>query len=126
MTNTPWGERVTFLFDPKGEQVPKALHVSPFMDMQGTWCAPGGRLRARPVASIHMPCLTCVLLQPPAASPLSAPLHSLPLLTWGLSVGATVKVRLFSRQHHATLAICIRGNSCWTLGHLCAALQCHQ
>ena len=39
VTNTPWGARVSFLFDPRGQDVPKALHVSPFMDMRGTWCA---------------------------------------------------------------------------------------
>jgi DUF1365 family protein len=43
VTNTPWGERVTFLFRPGGETVPKALHVSPLMDMRSTWCA--GRRR---------------------------------------------------------------------------------
>ena len=37
VTNTPWNERVTFAFDPAGASVRKALHVSPFMDMQGTW-----------------------------------------------------------------------------------------
>ena len=37
VTNTPWGERVTFNFDPAGQRVPKALHVSPFMDMRGDW-----------------------------------------------------------------------------------------
>lgn len=39
VTNTPWGERVTFAFDPKGTVVPKALHVSPMMDMANSWCA---------------------------------------------------------------------------------------
>ena len=38
VTNTPWGERVTFKFDPAGDATPKALHVSPFMDMQNEWC----------------------------------------------------------------------------------------
>lgn len=38
VTNTPWGDRVTFLFRPDGEHVPKSLHVSPLMDMQNTWC----------------------------------------------------------------------------------------
>lgn len=38
VTNTPWGERVTFLFDPCGESTPKALRVSPMMDMKGEWC----------------------------------------------------------------------------------------
>lgn len=38
VTNTPWGERVTFLFDHRGAVVPKALHVSPMMDMHNTWC----------------------------------------------------------------------------------------
>lgn len=37
VTNTPWAERVTFLFRPGGETVPKALHVSPLMDMRSTW-----------------------------------------------------------------------------------------
>eukprot|EP00250_Pteridium_aquilinum_P024569 c2925_g1_i1 orf=81-1100(+) len=37
VTNTPWGERVTFLFDPNGDTVAKPLHVSPFMDMLGFW-----------------------------------------------------------------------------------------
>jgi DUF1365 family protein len=39
VTNTPWGERVRFLFDPKGTSVPKCLHVSPMMDMKSTWYA---------------------------------------------------------------------------------------
>ena len=37
MTNTPWGARVRFAFDPTGETVNKALHVSPFMDMESSW-----------------------------------------------------------------------------------------
>ncbi|KAL5577251.1 hypothetical protein UlMin_018950 [Ulmus minor] len=37
VTNTPWGERVTFVFDPKSDLVAKPLHVSPFMDMHGNW-----------------------------------------------------------------------------------------
>lgn len=37
VTNTPWGARVTFPFRPDGEKVPKAMHVSPFMDMHSTW-----------------------------------------------------------------------------------------
>jgi DUF1365 family protein len=43
VTNTPWNERVVFAFDPtpvvdeRGATVPKALHVSPFMDMLGEW-----------------------------------------------------------------------------------------
>ena len=41
MTNTPWGGRVNFLFDPKGETVAKALHVSPLMDMTSTWILKG-------------------------------------------------------------------------------------
>jgi hypothetical protein len=39
VTNTPWGERVTFAFNPKGERVQKSLHVSPFMDMGNIWWA---------------------------------------------------------------------------------------
>ena len=37
VTNTPWGERVVFNFEPNGQRVPKSLHVSPFMDMEGEW-----------------------------------------------------------------------------------------
>ncbi|KAJ7569114.1 hypothetical protein O6H91_01G141800 [Diphasiastrum complanatum] len=37
VTNTPWGERVTFVFDPKSDVIAKALHVSPFMDALGQW-----------------------------------------------------------------------------------------
>lgn len=37
VTNTPWGERVLFVFDPKSDLVAKPLHVSPFMDMLGNW-----------------------------------------------------------------------------------------
>jgi DUF1365 family protein len=37
VTNTPWGDRVTFLFDPRGTSVPKVLHVSPLMDMMNVW-----------------------------------------------------------------------------------------
>jgi hypothetical protein len=45
VTNTPWGERVTFVFDPKGQRVQKALHVSPFMDMDNVWCVAAGAAR---------------------------------------------------------------------------------
>ncbi|KAB1222599.1 hypothetical protein CJ030_MR2G000416 [Morella rubra] len=48
VTNTPWGERVSFVFDPNSDLVAKPLHVSPFMDMHGTWSiranAPGYNL----------------------------------------------------------------------------------
>ncbi|KAE8700766.1 protein TIFY 5A [Hibiscus syriacus] len=37
VTNTPWGERVLFVFDPDSDLVAKPLHVSPFMDMLGNW-----------------------------------------------------------------------------------------
>ncbi|XP_062160493.1 uncharacterized protein LOC133867744 isoform X1 [Alnus glutinosa] len=37
VTNTPWGERVSFVFNPNTDLVAKPLHVSPFMDMLGTW-----------------------------------------------------------------------------------------
>ncbi|KAI3719686.1 hypothetical protein L6452_20588 [Arctium lappa] len=37
VTNTPWGERVRFLFNPNSDIVAKPLHVSPFMDMLGSW-----------------------------------------------------------------------------------------
>lgn len=49
VTNTPWGERVVFTFEPEGDALPKPLHVSPFMDMASTWRfsapPPGERLR---------------------------------------------------------------------------------
>ncbi|GAB4840640.1 hypothetical protein Ancab_021407 [Ancistrocladus abbreviatus] len=48
VTNTPWGERVSFVFNPDSDLVAKALHVSPFMDMLGSWSikatAPGDDL----------------------------------------------------------------------------------
>ncbi|GMH01476.1 hypothetical protein Nepgr_003315 [Nepenthes gracilis] len=48
VTNTPWGERVSFIFNPSSDLVAKALHVSPFMDMMGSWnimaTAPGDSL----------------------------------------------------------------------------------
>ena len=39
VTNTPWNERVRFCFDSSNgyARVGKSLHVSPFMDMRGTW-----------------------------------------------------------------------------------------
>ncbi|XP_010275982.1 PREDICTED: uncharacterized protein LOC104610858, partial [Nelumbo nucifera] len=37
VTNTPWGERVSFIFNPDSDLVAKPLHVSPFMDMLGNW-----------------------------------------------------------------------------------------
>lgn len=37
VTNTPWGERVVFIFYPNSDVVAKPLHVSPFMDMLGNW-----------------------------------------------------------------------------------------
>ncbi|XP_050234266.1 uncharacterized protein LOC126682585 [Mercurialis annua] len=37
VTNTPWGERVTFAFNPNLDLVPKTFHVSPYMDMLGKW-----------------------------------------------------------------------------------------
>ncbi|CAN6196891.1 unnamed protein product [Urochloa humidicola] len=37
VTNTPWGERVMFTFQPNSDLVAKPLHVSPFMDMLGNW-----------------------------------------------------------------------------------------
>lgn len=35
VTNTPWGERVTFVFNPEYDVVAKPLHVSPFMVCYG-------------------------------------------------------------------------------------------
>ncbi|GER42723.1 hypothetical protein STAS_19538 [Striga asiatica] len=57
VTNTPWGERVTFLFNPNSDLVAKPLHVSPFMDMLGNWkmktSEPNDNLHV--VISVHHP-----------------------------------------------------------------------
>ncbi|KAB2029316.1 hypothetical protein ES319_D05G153600v1 [Gossypium barbadense] len=37
VTNTPWGERVSFVFDPNSDLVAKPLHVSPFMALKLWW-----------------------------------------------------------------------------------------
>eukprot|EP00210_Caulerpa_lentillifera_P001883 g1812.t1 len=37
MTNTPYGSRVWYLFNPKGDRFCKALQVSPFMGMDLEW-----------------------------------------------------------------------------------------
>jgi DUF1365 family protein len=39
VTNTPWGERTSYVLDPAGGRVDKDLHVSPFMpmDQQYAW-----------------------------------------------------------------------------------------
>ncbi|KAM0851329.1 hypothetical protein ACQ4PT_052498 [Festuca glaucescens] len=48
VTNTPWGEKVMFTFQPGSDLVAKPLHVSPFMDMLGNWSiradAPGNNI----------------------------------------------------------------------------------
>ncbi|KAI3873327.1 hypothetical protein MKW92_017538 [Papaver armeniacum] len=37
-TNSPWGERLSFVFNPHDSDcIAKQLHVSPFMDMLGNW-----------------------------------------------------------------------------------------
>ncbi|GJP71378.1 hypothetical protein CLOP_g2214 [Closterium sp. NIES-67] len=59
VSNTPWTDRVTFLFAPLLDRVPKPLHVSPFMDMQSTW-----EMRALPPShriSLHITALHPVL-----------------------------------------------------------------
>mmetsp|Transcript_21522 Transcript_21522/g.41963 ORF Transcript_21522/g.41963 Transcript_21522/m.41963 type:complete len:328 (+) Transcript_21522:122-1105(+) len=37
VTNTPWGDRVRFAFDPRGDVLPKPMHVSPLQDMNASW-----------------------------------------------------------------------------------------
>ncbi|XP_056689393.1 uncharacterized protein [Spinacia oleracea] len=78
VTNTPWGERVTFVFDPSSDVVAKALHVSPFMDMQGSWkmkaTAPGRDLSV--VISVQHPDLGehfCAVLRAQRVSSSNAP-----------------------------------------------------
>ena len=48
VTNTPWGERHSYVLDPAGGRLDKSLHVSPFMPMtqQYAWrlTAPGEQL----------------------------------------------------------------------------------
>ncbi|KAJ4811362.1 DUF1365 family protein [Rhynchospora pubera] len=57
VTNTPWGERVQFVFLPGSDLVAKPLHVSPFMDMLGNWrikaVEPSEKLSV--VISVHHP-----------------------------------------------------------------------
>ena len=55
VTNTPWGARVAFRFDPAGDRVAKCLHVSPFMDMEGDWCVEREREREREAVSFFLP-----------------------------------------------------------------------
>ncbi|GFH16984.1 DUF1365-domain-containing protein, partial [Haematococcus lacustris] len=60
VTNTPWGERVTFIIDPsEGSQdhIKKSLHVSPLMDMQGHWFieAPKPSNKLKLVVRVHHP-----------------------------------------------------------------------
>ena len=74
VTNTPWGARVHFAFDPRGDKVTKCLHVSPFMDMEATWCVfsgRGGESKRRRHAQRERP--RTILLHPltPLAPPLS-------------------------------------------------------
>ncbi|KAL2244427.1 UNVERIFIED_CONTAM: hypothetical protein Sindi_2710900 [Sesamum indicum] len=49
-SNTPWGESVTFVFNPTSDLVPKSEYISPFMDMDGNWrlkvSEPGEKLYA--------------------------------------------------------------------------------
>eukprot|EP00803_Ostreobium_quekettii_P004625 evm.model.scf_672.1 EVM.evm.TU.scf_672.1 scf_672:490-3697(-) len=54
VTNTPWGDRVRFLFRLQGEVVPKALHVSPFMDMDATWTLKASEPRERLHLSVRV------------------------------------------------------------------------
>ena len=38
VTNTPWGDRVRFCFEPRGGfAFPKPMHVSPLQDMESSW-----------------------------------------------------------------------------------------
>jgi hypothetical protein len=52
VTNTPWGERHTYVLPARGGELEKALHVSPFMGMEQTYT-----LRAAPpreTLSVHI------------------------------------------------------------------------
>lgn len=81
VTNTPWGERVSFIFNPESDLVAKALHVSPFMDMLGSWkiraSDPGDYLTV--AISVHHPELGCYFtasLKAKKLGSLSEPDHS--------------------------------------------------
>jgi len=57
VTNTPWGDRVAFPFNPSGDSLPKPLHVSPLQDMQSSWALrtapPGEKLHVRVDVTAH-------------------------------------------------------------------------
>lgn len=66
VTNTPWGERVSFVFSPAGDVSPKALHVSPFMDMDNIWwvhTAQHDSMLSALERRCEHPCTAAVLLQ---------------------------------------------------------------
>ncbi|KAF7803157.1 DUF1365 family protein [Senna tora] len=78
VTNTPWGERVSFIFNPHSDLVAKALHVSPFMDMLGSWnikaSDPGDNLTV--AISVHHPELGNYFTATLKAKKLSSPSDS--------------------------------------------------
>ncbi|KAK4271856.1 hypothetical protein QN277_020486 [Acacia crassicarpa] len=81
VTNTPWGERVSFTFNPESDLVAKALHVSPFMDMLGSWNirASDPRDNLTVAISVHHPELGCYFtasLKAKKLGHLSEPDHS--------------------------------------------------
>ena len=57
VTNTPWGDRVAFPFNPRGDSTPKPLHVSPLQDMRSAWSlnahAPADTLHVRVDVTSH-------------------------------------------------------------------------
>ncbi|KAL2930650.1 polyprotein [Bienertia sinuspersici] len=82
VTNTPWGERVSFVFNPNSDTVAKALHVSPFMDMEGNWkikaTAPGDDLSV--AISVQHPSLGdyfCAMLRAQKVASWKGPDHIL-------------------------------------------------
>ncbi|EMS50968.1 hypothetical protein TRIUR3_10317 [Triticum urartu] len=65
VTNTPWGEKVMFTFQPGSDLVAKPLHVSPFMDMSGNWSiradAPGNNLYVAIAVQLAALCCPCAV-----------------------------------------------------------------
>lgn len=54
VTNTPWGKRSVFVFDPNGETVAKSLHVSPFQDMTSSWTLKAPQRGPKLYVSVHV------------------------------------------------------------------------
>jgi DUF1365 family protein len=105
VTNTPWGDRVAFPFAPKGDTMPKPMHVSPMQDMASSWTLvatiPDDELRVS-VACRH-PTLGSFFVATLEA-------HAVPALVdpewWGLFMAHRVAIWIY---YHALLLIARKG-----------------